>query len=101
MSHKTEAEAALASTEGLVSLGLMDTPELAQAAVGAAQAHALLAVADQLRLANLIALTDYGWRGVDVEDVARAALTERFTNEDSQRDHRLRPEIADLLGVKP
>lgn len=59
-----------------------------------AQVQATLAVAEQLRIQNLVTLA-HSVKWFDVSDAAESALTVR----DERFRRRLRPEIAEQLGV--
>lgn len=63
-----------------------------------AQASALIAIAEQLQLANLIAVSESGRSTVNG---ARAAMDALYSGDDSEGSSKrhLKPEIADLLGI--
>lgn len=74
--------------------------------VSLAQAHAILAVAEQLRVGNLISATNAGFyagRGEDQEEVRRRAymgLVNYMENDHLTTYPVLNPEVAEVLGIE-
>lgn len=91
--HYAEAERVLHECTGLIRGGAAQTSMLA-----AAQVHATLALAEQARIANIIALAESGRTTVNG---ARTALAGLFTGsaEDGSANMHLRPEIKEALGL--
>lgn len=87
-------------TEWIEAQGETDTTMLATAILDAS--HALAAIHEQLRIANLIALAAEGWTTSDrIADSAWAAL-EALTEPDpdsTKPRNQLRPRIAAALGI--
>ena len=82
MTHHISAAVRASSADALLlRVSNMDAP-VAAAYIAAAQVHATLALAEQQRIANLIALERLhrGWRPADVRHVAEVPMT--FTLEE-------------------
>lgn len=74
---------------------VVDDNEIAQFSASLAQSHALIAIAEQLRIGNLIALSNDPSYGGAAED-AESAL---WQIDDNRLTH-LQPDIAEALGIK-
>lgn len=94
--HFTKARDALdfIATRAIIS------PSDRQASLTAAHVHATLALAEQQRIANLIALADLADRKYG-NYAGTGGLTAVFEYGDTlESNMRLRPEIADALGIE-
>ena len=100
-----------AEAVGLLALAVAAQHQGAIRCLGSAHVHATLAVAEQQRIANLVALASLAGRDEDVhEEVAAAAygaLNAMIRYQDVPNGHAgpdevaaLRPDIAAALGIK-
>ena len=101
MNHQTEAAKIIEEVEDFGEVGSESDLN-----VSIAQAHALLAIAEQLRVANLIAATDaglYAGHDDDQDEVRRCAYTglvNYMENGHLTTYPVLDPEIAEALGIE-
>lgn len=100
--HARKAQSALESTRAITNGLPFDTLGFAQMMTAEAQVHATLALVEQQRIANLIALAQQSpVFGMDaVQDAHRALIQMVKDPEDGEYTHRVRPDIAAALGIE-